>query len=261
MTQEGLRSVPETCFACKEHVECLKEALSSPKGLRLKEEKVASSEDPELVKRYKLWSLRKEAAQQQEAQKRSLLSPSNLKSLLITPWEFYSPQNRLTGTDAFSFGLLWGGIGSMLGYFWQFMLTKEGLMDLGLLKEAPGILDNYLTIGLLIPLMVIVEILLGSLAWHFVLTLVGGNRGGFKATFSGISSAEAVMVLSLIPIVGPIMAQPWKFWIQLVAMKHMHNTSYARIIWSFVLLILCTIGLAVLLSGLVAYFVLKGKGI
>lgn len=261
MTQEGLRSVPDACFACKEHVECLKEALASPKGMRLKEERIASSEEPELVKRYKLWSLRKETANEQKAQKGGLLSIYSLKSLLITPWEFYSPQNRLTGTDAFSFGLFWGGIGSMLGYFWQLLLTKEGLMGLGLIKEAHGVLDNYITIGLIIPFMVILEILLGSLGWHFVLTLVGGNRGGFKATFSGVSSAEASMVLSFIPIVGPIIAQPWKFWIQLVAMKHMHETSYARIVWSFVLLILCTIGLMVLISAFVAYFVLKGKGI
>lgn len=259
MGEEGLRSVAQPCLGCEHHVECLKHALNSPKGILLREEKILNSMEPELIKRLRLWSMKKEAAKEQSSNTKPLLGLSNLKALLFQPWAFFASDARPMGTDAFSFGLLWGGIGSMIAYFWQILLAGRGLVELGLLKEVNTLTDHFTAFGLLIPLMLVMDILLGSIGWHFMLTLVGGNKGGFRATFSGVSASEAAMVLGVIPLIGPIISEPWKIWIQLVAMKHLHGTSYIRIILSFVLLVLSIIGLVVLIGTLLAFLVFRSK--
>ncbi|MFN3533963.1 MAG: hypothetical protein ACK4WB_01065 [Desulfatiglandales bacterium] len=258
ISEEGLRTVPEGCLACEYHLECLKEALNTPKALSLKEEKILRSEDPVVLKRLKLWSLKKEVAKKNPRESSLLFNLSKIPKLIFHPGKFYQVQREVPWVEALSFGLLWGGVGSMLGYFWQVLLVGGSLPELGPFYEGQGIGNHYLHLGLLIPLLVVLEICLTSLLWHLSLSLVGANRGGFVSTFMGVSTSQGVMILGLVPILGPMVSQLWKFWVQIVAMKSLHETTYGRIFLSFIVLVFFAIGLLVSIGGIVAYLLIKG---
>ena len=57
--QEGLRQVPQECFQCPEHTECLKTALNTPEGISFRMELLNRRKPTGLVDRIKRWSERK----------------------------------------------------------------------------------------------------------------------------------------------------------------------------------------------------------
>jgi len=57
--KEGLRQVPQGCFQCPEHTECLKSALETPEGISFRMELLNRTKPVGLVGRIKRWSERK----------------------------------------------------------------------------------------------------------------------------------------------------------------------------------------------------------
>ena len=60
LAESGLREVPAGCFQCPERIACLKSAVSSREGLRMREEMLDRAEKAGLVGRIERWSRKKE---------------------------------------------------------------------------------------------------------------------------------------------------------------------------------------------------------
>lgn len=60
MGEDGLRHVPESCFECKDRVDCLRDALSSPEGLDMRKQVISRAERGGLIGWLKRWSQLKE---------------------------------------------------------------------------------------------------------------------------------------------------------------------------------------------------------
>jgi hypothetical protein len=58
--KDGLREVPPGCLRCPERVPCLKSAVSSTDGLRMREEMLDRAEKAGLLGRIERWSRKKE---------------------------------------------------------------------------------------------------------------------------------------------------------------------------------------------------------
>jgi hypothetical protein len=104
--------------------------------------------------------------------------------------------------EPLAFGILFGSIGLMLELFWQF-LTGEGSLpsiQISFLGDyGTGLV--FLAAAILCPLAATVMICLTSLIVHLLLTVVGGARNGFEATFRAVL-LSGHSVLGADPFVG-----------------------------------------------------------
>ena len=57
--EDGLRQVPQECFKCPEHTQCLKAALETPEGIEFRMGLLNRTKPAGLVGRIRRWSERK----------------------------------------------------------------------------------------------------------------------------------------------------------------------------------------------------------
>jgi hypothetical protein len=69
MGKDGLRHTPERCVVCVYKVECLREAIKKPEGLKVKEEAVDRAYSSGVMGFLERWSKKKEIQRQKEKKK------------------------------------------------------------------------------------------------------------------------------------------------------------------------------------------------
>ena len=60
VSENGLREIVPECFKCPDRVSCLKKAIATKEGLRMREELVDRAADKGLMGRFQRWSRKKE---------------------------------------------------------------------------------------------------------------------------------------------------------------------------------------------------------
>ena len=179
------------------------------------------------------------------------------KAVLFSPETFFRTLTFKAGiVEPLAFGTLVGSIGSMFGLFWQ-LLMWSGLV----LTYGESIFGQF-TIGvILLIIMVIIPIL--WVAWifvssgitHLLLLIVRGGENGYEATLRVVSYSQATQVWSLIPFVGGTIGWIWQLVVQIIGLRHIHRTSYLRVIVAFLIpvAIIFLLGIVVVI-GLVLFF-------
>jgi hypothetical protein len=64
---------------------------------------------------------------------------------------------------------------------------------------------------------------------HLSLKLARAASAGFEGTFRALTYSSAPLVLSLVPVVGPIVGILWSMSLTFMAFKHIHKTTYLRV--------------------------------
>jgi hypothetical protein len=88
----------------------------------------------------------------------------------------------------------------------------------------------------------------GSGINHLFLLAVQSGKGGFEGTFRALAYSSAPMVLSFIPVVGPMIGAFWSFVITFIAFKSVHRTTYVRVFIAFMLPIVILLGMSLLVA-------------
>jgi len=159
------------------------------------------------------------------------------RGVLFTPRPFF----RSTAFDGglgepLAFGLLFGSLGTMFGFFWQFLMGGVGFLDAGSgLLSRPSRYALFWAAMILAPILVTIGLFIMSGITHLLLMMVKGGRHGFRATFRVTAYGQATQVLSLIPFVGGLMGGVWLLIIEIIGLKEIHETSYARVIMAFLI--------------------------
>jgi predicted Zn finger-like uncharacterized protein len=158
-----------------------------------------------------------------------------IRGVLFSPRATFSKMPVLGGwRDPLAFGLLVGSIGSMFGFFWEFMAASMGFLNpLWSISGAVGSPLVFLLLIFLSPLFVMVNLLLTSIIFHVLLSLVRGGRNGYEATFRVVAYSQATRVWSLIPLVGGAIGWIWRLIVYIIGLKEVHQTSYGRVIFAF----------------------------
>jgi hypothetical protein len=154
--------------------------------------------------------------------------------------------------EPLAFGILVGSVGTMFGLFWQFLVWSGfvlfsmepifGQLPFGLI---------YLSILVVTPILWIVWIFFSSTVIHLLLLIVRGGQNGYEGTLRVVSYSQAAQIWSLIPFAGGFLGWIWQVVIQIIGLKQIHDTSYARVIMAllipvaiiFLLVILVVVGL------------------
>ena len=180
------------------------------------------------------------------------------KAVLFSPDKLFSTMAHKRGImEPFAFGLLFGAIGSMFGFFWQFLISGS-ILPLG--EALMGHLSmSLIFFGVMIisPLFVIIAMFLTSAILHLLLLIVRGGRNGFEATFRVVSYSQATQIWGIIPFLGGFIGGIWIIIVQIIGLREIHETSYLRVI----LALLIPVALILLLVlAIVIPFLVFGLG-
>lgn len=158
------------------------------------------------------------------------------KKALFQPGTLFKGGNPDGLKEPLAFGLLVGGFGDMLAFFWPVLLFSLGFLPFGdvVFAHLNGIWI-FLTLMVGIPLAVLLNMFIYSAIIHLMLLLVRGGETGYKSTFRVVAYSQAALMWNIIPFMGSWIATVWKLVIQIVGLHEIHHISYARVIVAFLL--------------------------
>ena len=182
-----------------------------------------------------------------------------IKEVLLSPDAFFKNLSPTGGfKEPLAFGLLTGSIGAMFSVFWQFLMISGGLLSVG------DLFAGQLTFGLvfiiiiiLVPVVTVVAMFISSGIWHLFLLLLKGAGNGFEASFRVVSYSQAVQLLAIIPFIGGWISMIWQLVIQIIGLKEIHETSYLKVLFAFLIPVVMIVFLIIL--GVVLLFMFLGR--
>ena len=178
------------------------------------------------------------------------------KQAVFSPRDFFRHTAVEGGLkNPLAFGILFGAIGLMLELFWEF-LTGEGnlsTVQLDFLADY-GISLVFLGSAILCPLAATVMICVTSLLVHLLLSVVGGGKNGFEATFRTVCYSQATQFWAILPFVGGVVATFWLVVVQLIGLREIHGVSYTRMIIAFLIPVVVVV--AALMAAGVSLFLM-----
>lgn len=175
-----------------------------------------------------------------------------IKSVNFSPKGMFSSMTVRGGwREALAFGLLVGSIGTMVAFFWEFMIATSGVLEpLWSPSISLGSPIMFLSLIFLSPLLMAINLFVLSSIIHVLLLMVRGGKSGFEATFRVVAYSQATRVWSVIPFVGGPIGWVWRTIVQIIGLKEAHEVGYARIVLALL------IPLALLLLIVTAAFLL-----
>jgi hypothetical protein len=162
---------------------------------------------------------------------------TTLGEVLFSPTKFYRRMPTRKGlTNPLIFALILGVLGKVFGLTWQQVLS----LRFGQLPEITTIHLVGITIGL--PFIVLTILYIISAIVHMFLTIVGGNRRGFEATFRVIAYAGATDIFSIIPFIGSLIAFIYALIIAVIGLRESHGIGTGRAALAIFLPIIVILG-------------------
>lgn len=113
----------------------------------------------------------------------------------------------------------------VLQMLWEMTGVAPGMAGEG---ESMGISAVMLLVGYPIILTLLLYIM--AFLVHVCLSLVSGASRGFEGTFRALTYGSAPMVMTIIPVIGPLVGAIWSLVVTFLGYKNIHRTSAAKVI-------------------------------
>jgi hypothetical protein len=178
-----------------------------------------------------------------------------LRDLLLRPGEFFAALGREGWSEPLAFALIVGTGGFLVALFWHLLVLAPAGSEMGDAARSPALgLEPGVLLAVMAgsPVLVLVNLGVGSLCWWGSVALVGAGRE-FTSAWRIFCYAQGGMALALIPFFGLLAAGIWI----LVLMYHGAKGLYGLSSWASqgALVIFLTLQAAlgmILLAGLLA---------
>ena len=176
-----------------------------------------------------------------------------VKGVLFSPTDFFGKMTFQGGVkDPLMFGILIGSIGTMFGFFWNFLMMWGSILSLGEGRIDPFTLGViFILLMVFSPLLITITILVTSAIMHLLLIIMGAGKHRFEATLRVVSYSQAAQIWGVVPFVGGIVGNLWFLIVQIIGLREIHETSY----WSiFVALLIPFVFILILLVVVIIFF-------
>jgi hypothetical protein len=148
-----------------------------------------------------------------------------LRELLLHPGEFFGNLGRGGWAEPLAFALIVSTAGLLTALFWHFLMLAGALgktpIPVSSLNLGTGAL---LGLMILSPLLVLVDLAVGSLCWWGSVALSGAGRD-FTPAWRIFCYAHGGLVLALIPFLGMLVAGIWILSLMYVGAKEVFGLS------------------------------------
>jgi hypothetical protein len=102
---------------------------------------------------------------------------------------------------------------------------------------------------LLAPIQILLGIFIGGLIVHACLMLCGAANASLSATFRSVAFAHGANVFAAVPFCGFMIAGVWVLIAEIIGLREMHESTYARVITAVLLpSVLCCLAVAGVVS-------------
>lgn len=143
------------------------------------------------------------------------------------------------------FAALLGLIGALFDWMWS---LASGDLPFAFGPDAGRMLRHGWLTGagfVLSPITVVVMVFLRAAVFHALLTVMGGNRLGFEATFRVVAYARATRLLSVLPLCGGFLGLVWELAVTVIGLASIHECDD----WKPIVAVLAPVLLALMLFG------------
>jgi hypothetical protein len=166
-----------------------------------------------------------------------------LKLVLLNPSAAFSTMKPEGGLgEPLIYALIGGSIGCFVYFLFSIFMSSFGIMsNRNALAGLTGLGIGTVFVFLFIPIFVALGLFIGSAIIHLCLTLVGGARRSFEATFRVVCfSAGSTYLLMIVPICGGVIAGIWCLVVECIGLARAHATTTGRAVLAVALpLIVC----------------------
>lgn len=149
-----------------------------------------------------------------------------IKDVLLAPQNFFQRMPTHLGlTQPLMFAIVLGVITTF--FAWMYSITGNSLKMLvsdDYAEMFKGPLYSFIMF-VLSPAIVFVFLYINAFITHGMLTLLGGNKLGFEATFRVIAYSEATSIITLIPFCGSGIGFIWGVVVTIIGLYSVHETE------------------------------------
>jgi len=176
------------------------------------------------------------------------------RDVLFSPVRFF---RKSAAGEGYGFPLIYGLITGIIGMggtmVWQYILFAK----LFHFWTPPDISYGFeLFAGILaLPLAVLVFVFLGTAVTHICLTIVGGNKMGFRQTFRGMAYSYAAQLFAIIPFIGGTIGSIYTLILFIIGVKEGHGISTARAILAVLFPFIVVVILGIIAAIFIPLFV------
>jgi hypothetical protein len=148
-----------------------------------------------------------------------------LRDLLLHPGEFFDNLGPGGWTEPLAFALIVSTAGLLAALFWHFLILAGAVGDtsgpVSSLNLGTGALLGLMIVS---PLLVLVDLAVGSLCWWGSVALSGAGRD-FTPAWRIFCYAHGGLVLALIPLLGMLLAGVWILVLLYIGAKEVFGLS------------------------------------
>ena len=174
-----------------------------------------------------------------------------IKGVLFKPTLFYEIMDKAGRFSIpFSFFILVSLAAVLVETSWQGVFGNP-LFPAESVK--PMSVDELFSIMFISPLILVTYLYVTGTILHIALKLAGAATGGIGVTLRVLCYASSADLLSIVPVVGPLIGGVWKLVIVVKGLKTAHGTTYTRVVPPVALLVLILVSFVV--------YTLKSQGI
>lgn len=146
-----------------------------------------------------------------------------VKQSVLQPRPFFSKLPRRGGLlPPLLFAVSLQMLGSLVSLLWS-MAFGNAVSQLIAMMGGSAV-----ALGLLIPVLVLLNIVVWTAALHVSLFLVGGANEDFEATFRVVCYTSGVEIFNVIPIFGGVVKGIWQLYITVVGLREVQGVTTGR---------------------------------
>jgi hypothetical protein len=185
-----------------------------------------------------------------------------LRDLLFRPGEFFANLGREGWAEPLAFALIVSSAGLLGALFWQLLVLAPTVLNQGEARWLSPALDlgagGLLAMMAGTPVLVLIDLGVGSLCWWGSVALVGADRD-FTPAWRIFCYAQGGMVLGVIPLFGMLVAGIWVLVLLYCGVKKVYGISAWGALGALTIFLSlqALLGL-ILVAGLIATIALAG---